>query len=374
MTNKFIDMSQRIVFVDWLRVIACFMVICVHSSEPFYLGGDGTEILNNTNALWSTLFDSAMRASVPLFVIASSYLLFPLQKSTTAFLKRRFHRVALPFFVWVAILGVIYALQNDCDFVAAFKPYLFGFNPYWGHLWFIYMIAGVYLLMPMLSPWAEKVSRKGELTFLVLWLFTTLVPFFRQMSIALTGSNELWGEANWNEFGMLYYFSGFVGYLVMGHYFKKWVPELSWKRTLLVAVPLWIVGYAITAGWFWAVMPHDYPVNAPIGLAVYMEQSWRFPSFGVALTVIGYFLVIRKITYSGAFYNRILLPLSKASYGTYLMHMIFVVLYCGLFRPIVSTGECILLTAVATFATASLLSVLCSKIPVIGEYISGYKS
>lgn len=28
--------SQRIVFLDYLRVIACFMVILVHVSEQFY--------------------------------------------------------------------------------------------------------------------------------------------------------------------------------------------------------------------------------------------------------------------------------------------------------------------------------------------------
>ena len=33
------DMKERIVFLDYLRVIACFMVMLVHSIEPFYLGG-----------------------------------------------------------------------------------------------------------------------------------------------------------------------------------------------------------------------------------------------------------------------------------------------------------------------------------------------
>lgn len=365
--------NKRIVFVDWLRVIACFMVMCVHSTEPFYLGGEGTEILNSTNALWSTLLDSGVRACIALFIIASSYLQLPLTRPAVLFLKRRFHRVVVPFLVWVVILSVVYAAQQGVSIFESLKPFVFGFNQYWGHLWFVYMIVGLYLLFPVISPWLERVSRRGERAFLLLWLFTTLVPFFRLASARFCGSTELWGEANWNEFGLLYYFSGFVGYLVLGHYFKKWVPELSWRRTLAIAIPVWAVGYAIVAGWFWSAMPHDYPVNAPIDVAVYMEQSWRFSSFGVALTVIGYFLVIRKITYSGWFYSRVLLPLSKASYGTYLMHMVFIGLFTSLYRPILPTGACILLTAVSTFAVSSVISIVCSKIPVIGEYISGYK-
>ena len=31
--------KERVIFLDWLRVIACFMVMAVHSAEPFYLGG-----------------------------------------------------------------------------------------------------------------------------------------------------------------------------------------------------------------------------------------------------------------------------------------------------------------------------------------------
>ena len=34
------QMKKHIVFLDYLRVIACFMVMVVHSCEPFYLGGD----------------------------------------------------------------------------------------------------------------------------------------------------------------------------------------------------------------------------------------------------------------------------------------------------------------------------------------------
>lgn len=366
-------MNERIVFVDWLRVIACMMVMLVHSSEPFYLGSTGTDILSASDAFWVTTIDSAVRAAVPLFVLASSYLLFPLRKPAGPFFKRRLQRVAVPFVVWVVILAAVLGVQSH-DFAGAFRPYLFNFNMTWGHMWFVYMILGLYLIMPVLSPWAEKVSKRGEQAFLAVWLFTTLVPFFRLLAKNFSGSTELWGEANWNEFGVLYYVSGFVGYLVLGHYFKKWVPAMSWKRTLSIALPLWIVGYGITAGWFWAVMPKDFPVHTSIDAAVYMEQSWRFSGFSVALTVIAYFMIIRKITYSGFFYQEILLPLSKASYGTYLMHLALLYPICGVIRCCVPTWACIPLTALSTFIVCSLISIACSKIPVVGQYIAGYKS
>ena len=45
--------EQRTVWIDWMRVVACFMVILVHSTEPFYLGGEGSRILTSADAFWS---------------------------------------------------------------------------------------------------------------------------------------------------------------------------------------------------------------------------------------------------------------------------------------------------------------------------------
>ena len=44
-----------------MRVIACFMVIIVHATEPLYLGGEGSQILTKADAFWSSFFDSFVR-------------------------------------------------------------------------------------------------------------------------------------------------------------------------------------------------------------------------------------------------------------------------------------------------------------------------
>ena len=42
--------GNRIVFLDWLRIIACFMVMVIHSSEPFYLGGEAPNIASSAKS------------------------------------------------------------------------------------------------------------------------------------------------------------------------------------------------------------------------------------------------------------------------------------------------------------------------------------
>ena len=108
--------TGRIVFLDYLRFIACFMVIFVHCIEPFYLGGEGTFIRNHTDAAWATFLDSALRAAVPLFLMASSYLLFPLKYDTATFFRKRFVRVCIPLIIWT----LLYALVPFCGIFEGF--------------------------------------------------------------------------------------------------------------------------------------------------------------------------------------------------------------------------------------------------------------
>ena len=81
--------TERLIWMDWLRVIAIFFVFVVHSCEPFFFGGEGTLIRCQSDAVWIAVLNTLVRSCVPLFVVASSYLLFPVQTSTFTFLKRR---------------------------------------------------------------------------------------------------------------------------------------------------------------------------------------------------------------------------------------------------------------------------------------------
>ena len=386
--------TQRTVWIDWMRVAACFMVIVVHSTEPFYLGGEGSRILTAADAFWASFFDSFVRACVPLFIVASSYLQFPLHYSSGEFCRRRAVRILIPFAVWSLIYAFVWG-----EPVYNLKNLLLNFNYAAGHLWFVYMLIGVYLLMPILSPWAEKVGKKELQVYLGIWLFSTLLPLIRDWvstdSLAITYGPTgiprqalfpLWGEASWNGYGLFYYLSGFIGYLLLGLYFRKFVGELSWKKTLAVALPCWVAGFAIVFGGFLRRVSETsegiFPTEGIIDLAVYWETTWCNDTIGVALMTIAWILLFKKTTSAGCFYNKVLLPVSKASYGIYLAHLLVLVPVCGAIREWLGSAETgvlgfwttpveILLSAVIAFALTSVASVLIQRVPKIGKYIAG---
>ena len=386
-------MKTREIWLDWLRVVACFLVMLTHSTEPFYLGGEGSLILTHSDAVWASIMDVLSRAAVVLFVMASSYLQFPLHYSTKEFFRKRAWRILPPFLIWTLVYALVWGepVQN-------FKDLLWNFNYAAGHLWFVYMLIGLYLLMPLLSPWAEKVSKKELQVYLGIWLFTTLLPLIRDWlggaapviygpsGIPNPAKYPLWGEASWNTYGLFYYISGMVGYLLLGLYFRRFVGELSWKKTLAIALPLFSCGFAISVFGFLRRVGVDshgvFPVEGPVGLAAIWETTWLNDSIGVALMAIGWILLLKKVQADGTFYRRVVLPVSQASYGMYLSHLLVLVTVSAWIRNAFGLGENgilgiwttpvqILLTALITYGIVALCCVCIQKIPKLGKIIIG---
>jgi surface polysaccharide O-acyltransferase-like enzyme len=67
---------KRIVFLDYVRVFACFLVIVVHASENFYgaigasdMAGPQSYLASEADRLWVSVYDGFSRMAVPLFMI-----------------------------------------------------------------------------------------------------------------------------------------------------------------------------------------------------------------------------------------------------------------------------------------------------------------
>lgn len=386
-------MKERTVYIDYLRVVACFLVMVTHSCEPFYLGGEGSLILTETDAVWVAVLNSLPRACVALFVFASAYLQFPLHYTTGEFFKKRAFRILPPFLVWTLVYALVWGepVQN-------FKDLLLNFNYAAGHLWFVYMLLGLYLIMPLLSPWAERVGKRELQVYLGIWLFTTLIPLIRQWvggaapviygpsGIPNAAKYPLWGEASWNTYGVFYYLTGFVGYLLLALYVRKFVGKFSWRKTLGIALPAFLVGFAICCGGFlsrvWADAHGIFPIEGPVGLAALWEGPWLNDTFGVALMTLAWILLFRKIETGGRFFDKVILPVSKASYGMYLCHLLLLVYVSTWLRTSMGIGTDGILgvwttpvqmlgTAFLSYLGVAVFSILVQRIPIVGKWMIG---
>ena len=254
-----VPLDRRVGWVDLLRVIACFLVVFSHCCDPFVAAFD----TDRATFLQGVAAGSLVRACVPLFVMMTAALLLPVRMETGAFYRKRLGRILLALVFWSLLLPVLYYLYMR--YVGTSSPsidpalftgettlrklwtFVFNFTYDTTPLWYLYMLAGLYFIMPVISPWLERASRRELRLVLAIWAFTLLLPYVRIVAPLLGypgnyGNMGLYGECDWNIYGTFYYVSGFAGYLVLAFYLTKFPPAWSWRiNVFLMTAPVFLI-------------------------------------------------------------------------------------------------------------------------------------
>ena len=354
---------KRIVFLDYLRVFACFLVILVHASENFYgdigatdMVGPQAYLANETDRLWVSIYDGFSRMAVPLFMIVSAFLSVPMkeEQSSWQFYARRFTRILPPFFIFMILYSTLPLLWGQIDQVTSIKDLsrlFLNFPTLAGHLWFMYPLISLYLFIPIISPWLKNASAREERFFIGLFLVSTCMPYLNRWC------GEVWGQCFWNEYHMLWYFSGYLGYLVLAHYIRV---HLTWNRNqrLIIGFISMLVGAFLTIYSFYIQAIPGERLSTPV-----IEIGWAFCTINCVLLTTGTFLLFTCINVPKA--PGIITDISKLSYGIYLMHIFWLGLWVNIIKhtlafPTVAAIPCI---AIATFICCYITSKVISFIP-----------
>lgn len=326
--------SKHIVWLDVVRLVAMFTVVCCHSADPFnFYAGDPTADIASIK-YWGAVYGSLLRPCVPLLVMITGALLLPVKEESGPFYKKRISRVFWPFLVW----SVLYNLFPWLTGVLGFEPdVILTFFPYAGedvtrqaltvslgyigqipmnfsvvdvHMWYIYLLIGLYLYMPIFSAWVEKASEKAKLWFLFGWSVTLFVPYLREYV-----NPYIWGACSWNEFYMLYYFAGFNGYLLLGHYLRH--HDWSLSKILLAGIPMFVVGFGVTFAGF------RHITSLPEFTEEQLELFFYYCSPNVVMMTIPIFLLCKKVEIHSVWIQKALANLTVCGFGVYMIHYFF---------------------------------------------------
>ena len=98
--------KSRVVWLDAVRLVAMFAVVCCHSTDPFnfYPGPEPDNIADIK--LWGAIYGAVLRPCVPLFVMLTGALLLPVRGDTETFYRKRIGRVFWPFLLWSVIYNL----------------------------------------------------------------------------------------------------------------------------------------------------------------------------------------------------------------------------------------------------------------------------
>ena len=374
--------NQHIVWLDVVRFIAMFTVVCCHCTDPFnFYPGTAPNI--GEIKLWGAIYGSVLRPCVPLFVMITGALLLPVRGDASTFYKKRIPRVFYPFLIWSVLYNlfpwITGLLGLNPQIILDFFPYAgeevmqqsfsvsleyilmipFNFSILAVHMWYIYLLIGLYLYLPVFSAWVEKASERAKLMFLLAWGVTLLLPYYYQFV-----SNYLWGTCSWNSFGMLYAFAGFNGYLLLGHYLKN--LEWSLKKTLALGIPMFAAGYAVT------FLGFRHITALPEYTDEMLELFFTYCSLNVVMMTIPVFMLAKKVKVNSERMKKALANLTVCGFGIYMIHYFFtgpsVVLMRAIDMPI---GLQIPVAAILAFAVSWGLVWLIYRAGKVAKYIVG---
>lgn len=322
-------MGKRDYSLDLIRVIACLMIVLMHSP----MSGLGTSGFVLCGVSYFTA------PGIGLFFMISGALLLkgnggkPFE--TRYFLRRRFTKILIPLVFWT-LLG--WGLEQ-CGVK----------NTEQGILWFMYCLAGMYLLTPILSRWLVLAKVKEIEFYLLLWLMTLCVPFVK----LFTSVNE--SDTSW-----LYYFHGYVGYYVLGFYLHNYLERrISMRRKFMFSFVFVCIS---------VILPI---MLLMLNVEVDFYSLFWYLSITVALQCVVWWSVVKRLMREIPKLPNLVVQLSKLSFGIYLVHILVMrnVLWQISWMQNMNGIVQIFVCTILTFIISAAVSWYLSKIPYVRAII-----
>jgi surface polysaccharide O-acyltransferase-like enzyme len=340
--------------IDWisnLRIVALYAVMILHCTSPLLMQYGKVPISD----WWTADFlNAAVRFAVPAFVMVTGALLLHREYEIGDFLKKRLTRVVLPFLFW-SLVYVWYSWYNEditfgSDAWANVKQVLLLLkNGSAYHLWYVYMLIGLYFFIPVIGKFVRNASEKEILYFLIVWFAVMLItqPYLSRFNPAVD----------------MHYFVGYAGYLVLGHYLAYKDFKVKHLRGWMIA--LFVFSIALIAVGSRLIIAYPKLPGTmfyePVNPAVLMLSASIFIVFKLTVPKVSP-TVIRIRDFVG-----------KYNYGIYLGHALVLFFLDDLFgisyklcTPIIS----IALTALICFTITLAVVWVINKIP-FGRWVSG---
>ena len=351
MDNKSVLVKERNVGFDVLKIIASFAVMVIH-----IVGESWDKATELSSFQWNVLnvYNSGVRWAVPIFVMVSGALFLSANHSVEKMYKKYILRIACAFVFWSAVYAA-FVFIKERSVKGAAVTFITGYY----HLWFLFMIIGLYMITPLL----KKLTEDEKLTkyFVILaFIFASLLPELLVILNHFSGSAAKYLNADIANFH-LDFVLGYSLYFVIGFLISK--TKLTKKQFGLLALG-GIIGFISTAVLTMLLDNANKPSKVFYG---YLTVNVFFE----AIFIFSLYQKINEHSFSEKT-KKIIFAFSKYSFGAYLVHLLFVKAIYSIpslnptsFNPIISVP----VTAIIVFVFSYIASAVINQIPIIKKYI-----
>jgi surface polysaccharide O-acyltransferase-like enzyme len=197
-------MADRNYSMDTLRTLASFQVVFLHYATWFAV----MDPVQYPVPFWAgNIYNTITRVCVPLFVMISGNFLINHYRdlSVRDFFMKRLLRILTPLLFWVlfytAYLVIEMASRDGGNYSAIIMNVFTGERSL--HLWYLYMLIGLYFLTPAIAAVRKVLTEKQFVTAGFLFL---IIGMINEAWCARHGIHRLW----------LVWFVDYLGYYMLG--------------------------------------------------------------------------------------------------------------------------------------------------------------
>lgn len=342
--------ENRTPYFDYLRVFASFAIMILHISAYNWYR------LDVNSFEWQVLnfFDSIVRWGVPVFVMISGALFLDREIPVKKIYSKYIFRMVTAFVAWAIVY--MYFLDGSI----AEKVSLLICGQY--HMWFIFMIIGLYMCIPIIKPVTQD-GKRMKYYILLAFLFAFLIP--QMVMLADDFGGEVVAQrmaeisADVSNMNMQLVF-GYASYFILGYYLHK--TDLNKKQRTIIYL-CGMVGFAATIG-----------LTLIVALKTQQVCLKYYDNFTVnvlfeSIAVFTWFKY-RKCRFPQLY--PLIVKLSQYSFGAYLVHVLIIDqldVYFGLNTLSFNTILAVIFIGIVVFVISFLISAIINHIPVVKKYV-----
>ncbi len=338
--------------LDIARILAVLAVVMIHCSASFVTAFKPL----SSEFVFGSIFDGLARYGVPVFLMISGALFLDESKAVTLkdILSKNVKSLAIITVIWAVIYSLFsnvllpVVTNNPVSLNKFIRGSLLGHY----HMWYLYMIIGVYLVTPFLKKFVCKENHKMVLFFIAVSLVAQFsLPLIDKLC-ATYFDIEIIGL--WIEKFDLSFFGGYITYYLSGWY----IAHVGIKQKFINYVIYCLGLVSVLSIVFYVLFTGDYNLGFEnIGLPVFTY------SVSIFLAVQNLKLNLKDKT------AKIIVTLSKLTFGVYIIHVMILTLIVKLLPYKQNSLLYIVLTFVAVVVFSFAGSYIISKIPFVKKLI-----
>lgn len=355
--TKIIDRQKnRVHYLDFLRIFSVFAMMLLHVSASKW----HTTPIDSFSWQVFNIYDSLVRFCVPIFIMISGALF--LDNTYKVDIKKIYShnifRIITAFIFWslayalVTQLARIIVKNQEFSYITFFKNFALGHY----HMWFLYLIIGIYITLPILKKIAEDKLICKYFLFLS-FFFCFFLNFITNFDSSIKNPIELISnKAN------IQLILGYSGYFLLGHYLAS--TDISRKKRFFIyAAGIMSLIFTIIATNITSTMSG----KADSKWYKYLLVTTYFTSSAVFCFFKYYISNIQWTSNSISIAKQ----LSSLTFGMYLVHdfINLLLMYLNIttlsYNPILSVP----LHTILVFMLSLIIILFLKKIPKINKYI-----